>query len=215
MFAAKKPKVVKSFDIKKIFWDVDGNLRQGTTERSREEEVLHVLEHDSGIDENTEQVWIIIPSRWIRDWLLFAYHKLSKEPPGPIDISSLIKEDASVEGGWRPKNTLQPPTRTKVETGDYAKVQWEVKPGQFRRIPFEVWQLIIELYGQTGVQFCIAVKGNSELTPANDIKRWRIFQDPLKIDTSVLPECEVLDKEAVKKEEKKKRALFAALGFSG
>jgi hypothetical protein len=215
MFVSKPPKVIKSFDIKRIFWDVDGNLRQGTTERSREEEVLHILEHDSGNDENIDQVWIIIPSRWVRNWLLFAYHKMSKDPPGPVDISSLIKEDATVDGGWRPKNTLLPPTRTKVETGDYAKIEWEVKPGNYRRIPFECWELIVGLYGQTGPQFCIAVKGNSELTPASDVSRWRIFQDPLKLDSSILPVCVVVDKEEVKKEEREKRALFSAMGMSG
>ena len=46
MFVSKPPKLIKSFDTKRIFWDVDGNLRQGTTTRSRDEEILHMLEHD-------------------------------------------------------------------------------------------------------------------------------------------------------------------------
>ena len=65
-----------SFDVKKVYWDVDGNLRQGTYDRKREEELLHVLERDCGDDSDPNQVWMIIPSRWIRNWLLFSHLKL-------------------------------------------------------------------------------------------------------------------------------------------
>ncbi len=206
-------KSIKSFDVQKIYWDVDGNLRQGTSDRKREEELLHVLERDCGDDSDPTQVWVVIPSRWIRNWLLFAHLKLSGEPPGPIDIGPLIKEDPTAEGGWRPKNTLQPPSRNKIETGDYAKLEFDVKPGQYRRIPYQAWEVLVSLYGQTEPKFCIAVKGNTEPTPASDINRWRIFKHNLNINPAELPDAKVLDIEEVKKEQKKKKALFAAMGL--
>jgi hypothetical protein len=65
---------------------------------------------------------MIVPSRWIRKWLLFAHLKLGEEP-GPIDMISLLTKDGS---DWRPKRTLLPPC-TKFG---------EERPGHFRYIFF-------------------------------------------------------------------------------
>jgi hypothetical protein len=52
---------------------------------------------------------MIVPSRWIRQWLLFAHIK-SGQPPGPINMWPLLKQDATEPGGWRPLKTLLPPS---------------------------------------------------------------------------------------------------------
>lgn len=217
-----KPKpVLKTFDCKKVYWDYDGNLRQGLSKKKREDEVLRVLERDDNDDEDPQTVWMIIPSLWVRNWLLFAHFKLRAEAPGPIDISSLIKRDAScVKGdnyatdGWRPKSTLKPPTKTKLDTGDFAKEEYELNPGQYRRVSRDVWDALVDLYGLTQPQFCIAVKGNTKKTPASDLKRWRIFDSPCEVREEDLPEPEVEDAETLRLEAEHKRKIFAAQGFS-
>lgn len=64
---------------------------------------------------------MIIPSRWVRKWLVFTKFKRG-EPPGAIDMWSLLKQDNNVIGGWRPKNTLLPP----------SNVFGEERPGHYR-----------------------------------------------------------------------------------
>jgi hypothetical protein len=64
---------------------------------------------------------MIIPSRWLRMWILFTYIKIG-DPPGPIDMLSLLKQDPTVAGGWRPKKSLVPPS-TKLG---------EERPGHYR-----------------------------------------------------------------------------------
>jgi len=209
-----KHKNRKSYDVKKIYWDVDGNLRQGLSHRSRDEELLQIIEDDDGNDEDPSQVWMIIPSRWVRDWLLFTHLKLNSTPPGPIDVGVLIKQDEGVEGGWRPKNTLQPPSRNKIDTGDYSKPEFDVKPGHYRRVPLDVWKGLVSLYGLTEPQFCIAVKGNTRDTPASNLSRWRIFQSPTGVVEGDLPEPTVVNAEEAKKEIEHKRRLFAAMGLT-
>lgn len=82
---------------------------------------------------------MIIPSRWVRKWLLFCHIKVG-DPPGPIDMVSLLTQDPLVVGGWRPKNTLLPPS-TKFG---------EERPGHYRRITLEAWINLVDLYGVTG-----------------------------------------------------------------
>jgi hypothetical protein len=67
---------------------------------------------------------MIIPSRWIKQWLLFAHFKVC-EAPGKIDMFLLLKADPTVEGGWRPKKTLRPPVAS-----EDPKV--EDHPGHYR-----------------------------------------------------------------------------------
>ena len=67
---------------------------------------------------------MIIPSRWIRNWLLFAHFKLS-DSPGKIDMWSLLKKDETVEGGWRPKKNLKAPIIAEGANG-------EEHPGHYR-----------------------------------------------------------------------------------
>ena len=50
---------------------------------------------------------MIVPSRWIREWLLFAYYKTANEP-GPITMSTLLTADGN--NWWRPLKTLRPPS---------------------------------------------------------------------------------------------------------
>lgn len=66
------------------------------------------MEADTSNDDDPERLWMILPSRWIRLWLQFSYLKLG-EPPGPIDMFSLLQKDPNISGGWRPKGTLLPP----------------------------------------------------------------------------------------------------------
>lgn len=57
----------------------------------------------------TTQHRMIMPSRWVRQWLLFAHVKAGNAP-GPIDMWPLLKEDPTEAGGWRPLKTLLPPS---------------------------------------------------------------------------------------------------------
>lgn len=104
-------------DIEKIYWDADGNLRYGVTDKSRDTEVLDLLSADHNEETEEARLWMIIPSRWVRNWLLFAHMKLVEEPPGPIDMESLLTRDV-LTGSWRPRNTLRPPGKgQKGESG--------------------------------------------------------------------------------------------------
>jgi hypothetical protein len=64
---------------------------------------------------------MIIPSRWVRKWLLFVHVKIG-DPPGPIDMFSLLVQDSKSPTGWRPKRTLLPPST------DFG----EERPGHYR-----------------------------------------------------------------------------------
>ena len=108
-------------DIANIYWDEDGNLRCGKSSRDRDAEVLELLSGDA-IDETEEaRVWMIVPSRWVRHWLLFAHLKISTDSPGPINMDSLLQKDDAVEGGWRPKKTLLPPGKGAVAAEKEAR----------------------------------------------------------------------------------------------
>lgn len=52
---------------------------------------------------------MIIPSRWVREWLLFTHFKIGEEP-GRISMLTLLKQDKQVPGGWRPKKNLIAPS---------------------------------------------------------------------------------------------------------
>ena len=96
----------------------------GYSVRNREAEVLQILEGDTNSESDLQRLWMIVPSRWIRLWLQFAYLKLG-EPPGPIDMWSLLQKDVKYPGGWRPKGTLKPPHSKfgEIETpGHYRSV---------------------------------------------------------------------------------------------
>lgn len=162
-----------SYDINKIYWDSYGNLRLGRTDRKRDEEVMQILQKDTNDEEDPTKLWMVVPSRWIRQWLLFTYFKV-KEPPGPIDMwSLLVRDSAALDGtGWRALKTLEPPSN---EFG-------AEKPGHYRRVSLEAWIALIELYGLDG--YALAVRG----TPYDDKTRWRVFKDPTRIDIDLLPE---------------------------
>ena len=208
--------------IEKIYWDADGNLRYGETERNRDAEVLDLLSRDNNEDEKEARLWMIIPSRWVREWLLFAHLKTTATPPGPIDMRSLLQQDASVEGGWRPKNTLRPPGKgpnsssSSPSPGRAAPVvtkstkskkpeDMDDFPGHYRRISYEAWQKLVELYDISEPRFAMAVRG----TPYHDLKRWRVFKDPLDIDAQSLPEGDGKHWRDPKQDEEAERGLVA------
>lgn len=91
---------------------------------------------------------MIVPSRWIKQWLLFTYHKACNAP-GKIDMFSLLTADSTVELNWRPKTTLKAP----ITAPDDPRVVDH--PGHYRRVGFEVWTKLLDLYGING--FAIAV----------------------------------------------------------
>jgi hypothetical protein len=87
---------------------------------------------------------MIVPSRWIRMWLLFAYVKVV-DPPGPIDMLSLLKQDKLVPGGWRAKKNLLPPSNKFGEE----------RPGHYRRISLEAWVHLVDMYGVDGYALAV------------------------------------------------------------
>eukprot|EP01032_Pedospumella_encystans_P023151 gene23151-26212_t len=184
-------------DVRKIYWDSFGNLRVGNSDRNRDDEILNILKTDTNDEEDPTKLWMIVPSRWIRQWLLFAHIKAGPAP-GPIDMWPLLKEDINEPGGWRPLKTLLPPC---TEFG-------QERPGHYRRVSFEVWCALIDLYGVEG--FAIAVRG----IPYDTLTRWRVFKNPKSIDVRLLPEPEL--PEEPKKDEgvvgNLKTALFGGVG---
>lgn len=179
------------YDVPKIYWDQDGNLRYGQSSRVREQEVLSILQADDSDESDETKVWMIVPSRWIKKWLLFAHLKLTGEEPGPIDMMSLLVQE--VVGGevkYRPKSTLEPPN-FKVDAINPES------PGHYRRISLEAWSKLSSLYGVDG--YAIAVRG----VPYDDKSRWRVFKNIRLIDIKELPEPIIKPKETVEKKEKK------------
>lgn len=178
------------YDYKKIYWDRDGNLRYGLSSRNRDEEIIKILLADSIDEENVKRVWMILPSRWVKEWLMFAHLKVGKEPK-KITMRSLLVKDTSVEGGLRPNKCILRPNAEGTEKDDEA-------PGHYRRITMEAWLKLVELYGTDGP--AIAVKG----IPYDDKERWRVFHDPANIDVSILPEPVIPDEEEEGEEGDKK-----------
>lgn len=193
-------------DIKNIYWDADGNLRCGKSSRDRDGEVLEILSGDASDETEEARLWMIVPSRWIRNWLLFAHLKIATDAPGPINMDSLLQRDETVDGGWRPKNTLLPPGKgaaaeakgtkspgtnkdkspgTKTSSSNKARKEEKSEdfPGHYRRISLEAWLLLVDLYGLTEPGYALAVRG----TPYHDLQRWRVFKNPRQIDAEILP----------------------------
>eukprot|EP00601_Ochromonadales_sp_CCMP2298_P037185 CAMPEP_0173360780 /NCGR_PEP_ID=MMETSP1144-20121109/20805_1 /TAXON_ID=483371 /ORGANISM="non described non described, Strain CCMP2298" /LENGTH=208 /DNA_ID=CAMNT_0014310227 /DNA_START=86 /DNA_END=708 /DNA_ORIENTATION=- len=187
----------KMFDVRKIYWDQDGNLRHGLTDRNRDAEVLNILKSDDNDDSDSTKLWMIIPSRWVRQWLLFAHVKAG-QPPGPIDMWPLLKKDPLSPGGYRPLNTLLPPSS---EFGSE-------RPGHYRRISFEAWAALADLYGVNG--YALAVRG----VPCDELARWRVFKNPKFIDIRQLPEP-VLQEEGEKEAPSSVGALAKSMGLGG
>lgn len=127
------------FDPAAIYWDDHGHLRLGHNKRDRGEELLKLLMTD--VTTNVD-VWVIIPSRWIRLWLVFAHLKKG-DAPGEIDTTVLLAKDKKSPTGWRPKKTLLPPKLAADKFEDDF-------PGHYRRITEEAWLMLIDMYGIKG-----------------------------------------------------------------
>ena len=67
---------------------------------------------------------MIVPSRWIKEWLIFAHLKVGKEPK-KITMMSLLVTDPAVEGNLRPNRKLMPPNAEGTE-------EQEESPGHYR-----------------------------------------------------------------------------------
>lgn len=67
---------------------------------------------------------MIVPSRWIKEWLMFAHLKIGKEPK-KITMRSLLVKDDSAEGGLRPNKTILRPNAEGTEEN-------EESPGHYR-----------------------------------------------------------------------------------
>jgi hypothetical protein len=83
---------------------------------------------------------MIVPSRWIRQWITFTHLKTGKEP-GKITMMSLLVADHSVPGGLRPNKNLMAPN------ADQAS---EEAPGHYRRVTYDAWCQLEMLYGADG-----------------------------------------------------------------
>lgn len=207
---------VKSYDVEKIYWDADGNLRQGGSDRDRNNEVLLLLEADEFDTSDPQKIWVAIPSRWIREWLLFAQMNITTHQPGPIHIDTIITQDMTADSGWRPLKTLKPPEKkVKKDSNDYAKVEYETTPGHYRLISLEAWRRLVKMYGIAEPGVVVAVKGNTEQSSFHDLSRWRVFPHAMtQIDPAALPDPIVVTAEEKTREKTKKEKRFLSLGLT-
>lgn len=182
------------YDYKKIYWDRDGNLRYGLSARNRDDEIIRILLTDSINQDDATKLWMVVPSRWIKEWLMFSHLKIGKEPK-EITMQSLLVKDPSVPEGLRPNRSLLPPNAEGTEKDAEA-------PGHYRRITLDAWLKLLELYGSDGP--AIAVKG----IPYDDKSRWRLFKDPKNIDPSVLPDPILPEEDEPVEEKKEKKGLL-------
>ena len=177
-----------SYDIRMIFWDLDGNLRIGNSLRDRDQEVLSVLMVDDSDPESGDEIWILLPSRWARRWVLFSHLRLTDVDPGPINLYNILVKDDGEPLGWRPNLNLKAPI------ADHPDPKIENQPGHYRLISLKAFQKLEELYGSKG--YPIAVWGK----PNHDKSRWRVFKSSKhveKLANDYLPKPEfVIEKEA-------------------
>ena len=166
-------------------------MRVGDSVRDRDAEIKKLLELDSTEDTEGNKLWLFIPSRWVRKWLMFASLKLSNEEPGRIDMLSLMMSEPSEPLRVRPKYNMKPPVC------DAADPNVENSPGHYRRVTKECFAALEELYGIDG--YPMAVLGE----PYDDPTRWRIFRSTSSIDPKLLPAPIVEDDES--KDEKGKK----------
>ena len=95
-----------------------------------------MLKNDrSSTEEDMTTLWIIIPSRWIKKWLIFAHMKLGEEP-GRIDTKILLVQDKKAFNGWRPLMTLKPPNADRV-----TDVKAPETPGHYRLVYIFYYQI--------------------------------------------------------------------------
>lgn len=210
----EQPRPAHSYAVEKIYWDGEGNLRQGGSTRDRDGEILMLLEADAMNTDDPDRIWVVIPSRFIRDWLLFAQMKMTNTHPRPIDIGSLLKVDPSSPVGYRPLKTLRPPEKVvSKDSGDYSKIEYAMTPGHYRLITIEAWRRFVIMYGIAEPGVVIAVKGNTPESPYTDMTRWRIFPDAMQhINPDSLPDAIVITAEEKAKQVGRKQRMFAALG---
>lgn len=187
-----------SYDVRLIFWDMDGNLRLGNSLRNRDDEIISMLKGDQEDTEIADTIWMLIPSRWARKWVLFAHLRLSNEEPGPIDMLSLMTADSSEALGWRPKMNLRAPIK------DSPDPEVDDAPGHYRRITLRAYKELERLYGVSG--YPMAVWGE----PYVDIDRWRIFERTSDVEKYAREECPIPEAVVQEREmmEKEKASLM-------
>ena len=74
---------------------------------------------------NIADIRMVVPSRWIKEWLMFSHLKIGKEPK-EITMQSLLVKDPSVPEGLRPNRSLLPPNAEGTEKDAEA-------PGHYRQ----------------------------------------------------------------------------------
>lgn len=195
------------YDHNRIYWDIDGNLRLGEISRNRDEEVLELLQLDNPDESDAEKLWMIIPSRWVRKWLLYAHLKSGEPEPGKIDMNTLLVKDeafspdkfegASMVKGMRPKNTLKPPNPGLMENDSF--------PGHYRRVGIEVWKKLEGIYSFEG--FPIAVRG----APYDDMTRWRVFKSTAHVKIDLLPPPILEKKDEKDKDKEESKSLMGGV----
>jgi hypothetical protein len=52
------------YDVNKIYWDSDGNLRHGTTTRNRDDEIIKLLQADSHADDDYTKLWCVTSKQY-------------------------------------------------------------------------------------------------------------------------------------------------------
>jgi hypothetical protein len=68
---------------------------------------MAMLKTDLDDSTRADTVWMLIPARWARKWVLFAHLRITDEEPGRVDMYSLMMPDKNESLGWRPKVNLQ------------------------------------------------------------------------------------------------------------
>jgi len=185
-----------SYDPRMIFWDRDGNLRLGSSIRNRDNEVLKILMEDGNdlSDQPADTIWMVIPSRWARKWVLFAHLRLTNEEPGPVDMFSLQVRDKDEELGWRPKLNLKPPISNSTDPAV------DNFPGHYRLVTLRCYQKIEKLYRVHGHP--MAVWGE----PFHDVQRWRIFENTREVRLGGRDHLPIPDLVVKQREEEAKKA---------
>lgn len=139
-----------SYSWHKILYSTAIDFLPGLSSRNRDEEIIKILLADSIDEADLSKVWwvtnshmffswscpyltlvlarilnrMIVPSRWIKEWLMFAHLKVGKEPK-QVTMMSLLVTDPTVPGKLRPNRSLKRPNAEGTSQDEEA-------PGHYR-----------------------------------------------------------------------------------